>query len=421
MFFTGLKAASERLPFLPMRAGPRLRRAASTTPSSGRSRVRTPTASTLVAVPALNAGRRARPPEPRRRARQRDLPRPGPLLRRPVLRWPPTRPSCPCEQIVDTAGLTVDTPVQRLLLNRMMVTGVVETPNGAHFTTCTPDYERDEKFQKHYAAERGRPGRSGPPSRSGSCPATRPPTRPPSLRSPRRQRDERHHPRRGLRRGRGRRVQGRRRDLRLPHGHHADAGRAAGQADLQPRPGDLRRRVALPRRRAAAVREGRRGRGLDPVPPRLRRGRLRQAARDDGRHPDRPARQPEHLRHRRLRPAQAPAARQRAAPRATPSTTARPTGCPSTRRASSSSRSTSSPASGPKRAREAGAAAYNDIHRIVTNLGVFDVERPRRHGAAALGPPRRHRRGGPGGQPASRSRCPTTARSPTTREPSPGS
>lgn len=34
----------------------------------------------------------------------------------------------------------------------MMVTGVVETPNGAHFTTCTPDYERDERFQKAYAA-----------------------------------------------------------------------------------------------------------------------------------------------------------------------------------------------------------------------------------------------------------------------------
>ena len=55
------------------------------------------------------------------------------------------------EKIVDTAGLTVDTPVQRVLLNRMMVTGVVETPNGAHFTNCVPDYERDEKFQKHYA------------------------------------------------------------------------------------------------------------------------------------------------------------------------------------------------------------------------------------------------------------------------------
>ena len=57
-----------------------------------------------------------------------------------------------CEQIVDTAGLTVDTPVQRLLISRMMVDGVVETPNGAHFTVCTPDYERDEKFQRAYAA-----------------------------------------------------------------------------------------------------------------------------------------------------------------------------------------------------------------------------------------------------------------------------
>ena len=56
------------------------------------------------------------------------------------------------EQVVDTAGLTVGTPVQRLLLNRMMVTGVVETPNGAHFTNCVPDYERDERFQKAYAA-----------------------------------------------------------------------------------------------------------------------------------------------------------------------------------------------------------------------------------------------------------------------------
>ncbi|HEY0644826.1 MAG TPA: CoA-transferase [Nocardioides sp.] len=31
---------------------------------------------------------------------------------------------------------------------------------------------------------------------------------------------------------------------------------------------------------------------------------------------------------------------------------------------------------GPKRAREAGAARYNDIHRIVTNLGVLDVKGP---------------------------------------------
>jgi glutaconate CoA-transferase subunit A len=33
----------------------------------------------------------------------------------------------------------------------MMVDGVVETPRGAHFTSCTPGYERDETFQKAYA------------------------------------------------------------------------------------------------------------------------------------------------------------------------------------------------------------------------------------------------------------------------------
>jgi glutaconate CoA-transferase subunit A len=32
-----------------------------------------------------------------------------------------------------------------------MVHGVVEAPNGAHFTSCVPDYDRDEAFQKHYA------------------------------------------------------------------------------------------------------------------------------------------------------------------------------------------------------------------------------------------------------------------------------
>jgi glutaconate CoA-transferase subunit A len=31
------------------------------------------------------------------------------------------------------------------------VHGVVEAPGGAHFTTCTPDYERDEPFQREYA------------------------------------------------------------------------------------------------------------------------------------------------------------------------------------------------------------------------------------------------------------------------------
>ena len=32
------------------------------------------------------------------------------------------------------------------------VDGVIEAPGGAHFTECPPDYERDEAFQKEYAA-----------------------------------------------------------------------------------------------------------------------------------------------------------------------------------------------------------------------------------------------------------------------------
>jgi glutaconate CoA-transferase subunit A len=54
-----------------------------------------------------------------------------------------------CESIVEDVG--ADGPPQTLLLNRMMVDGVVETPRGAHFTSCVPDYGRDEEFQRTYA------------------------------------------------------------------------------------------------------------------------------------------------------------------------------------------------------------------------------------------------------------------------------
>jgi glutaconate CoA-transferase, subunit A len=56
------------------------------------------------------------------------------------------------EKVVDTAELTATAPPQSLLLNRGAVTGVVEAPRGAHFTTAAPDYGRDERFQRHYAA-----------------------------------------------------------------------------------------------------------------------------------------------------------------------------------------------------------------------------------------------------------------------------
>ncbi|MDX6363596.1 MAG: glutaconate CoA-transferase, subunit [Streptomyces sp.] len=56
-----------------------------------------------------------------------------------------------CERIVDTAELTKEAAPQTLLLKRSSVTGVVEAPSGAHFTSCAPDHGRDEAFQKLYA------------------------------------------------------------------------------------------------------------------------------------------------------------------------------------------------------------------------------------------------------------------------------
>lgn len=57
-----------------------------------------------------------------------------------------------CERIVPTTELLGGGPAQSLLISRLFVDGVIETPRGAHFTSCAPDYERDESFQRHYAS-----------------------------------------------------------------------------------------------------------------------------------------------------------------------------------------------------------------------------------------------------------------------------
>ena len=55
-----------------------------------------------------------------------------------------------CERIVRTEELTARAAVQTVKVQRWMVRGVVEAPNGAHFTSCDPDYGRDEAFQREY-------------------------------------------------------------------------------------------------------------------------------------------------------------------------------------------------------------------------------------------------------------------------------
>ncbi len=55
------------------------------------------------------------------------------------------------EQIVATDDLVGAVAPQAMLVNRMMVDHIVEAPGGAHFTSAADDYDRDEKFQRHYA------------------------------------------------------------------------------------------------------------------------------------------------------------------------------------------------------------------------------------------------------------------------------
>jgi glutaconate CoA-transferase subunit A len=62
-----------------------------------------------------------------------------------------------CERVVPTPDLLASSPVQSLLVNRAMIDGVVEAPGGAHFTSCVPDYARDEAFQAEYARSAASP------------------------------------------------------------------------------------------------------------------------------------------------------------------------------------------------------------------------------------------------------------------------
>jgi glutaconate CoA-transferase subunit A len=54
-----------------------------------------------------------------------------------------------CEELVPTSDLG---GFPSLKIHRWMTAGVVFSHNGAHFTSCAPDYDRDEAFQREYVA-----------------------------------------------------------------------------------------------------------------------------------------------------------------------------------------------------------------------------------------------------------------------------
>jgi glutaconate CoA-transferase subunit A len=148
MFRAGLQAAAQRLPFLPIRAGlasdvmrvnPELR--CVTSPyGDGEELVAMPALTLDVAIVHMNRA------DPGGNAQYLG---PDPYFD-DLFCLAARRRLVSCERIVPTAELVAGGPVQSLLLNRVMVDGVVETPRGAHFTSCVPDYARDELFQRRY-------------------------------------------------------------------------------------------------------------------------------------------------------------------------------------------------------------------------------------------------------------------------------
>jgi len=152
----GLYAASCRLPFLPTRAG-----LGSDVPvvNPGLRTVRSPydDAEELLAMPALNLDAaliHASRSDPYGNAQFLG---PDPYFD-DLFCMAASRAYVSCEQVLPTADLTVSGPVQTLRIQRWMVAGVVEARHGAHFTSCDPDYGRDEDFQRAYASAAADPG-----------------------------------------------------------------------------------------------------------------------------------------------------------------------------------------------------------------------------------------------------------------------
>ena len=150
MFLLGLRAAAQRLPFLPTRAGlgsdllainPHLKTVMSPYEDGEE----------LVAVPALRLDAAFA------HVNRADAFGNGQILGRDpyfdhLFCMSADRAYLSCEKVVETEALTATGRLESLRINRMMVRGVVEAKGGAHFTECPPDYGRDEAFQREYAA-----------------------------------------------------------------------------------------------------------------------------------------------------------------------------------------------------------------------------------------------------------------------------
>jgi glutaconate CoA-transferase subunit A len=155
MFYLGLLAAAQRVPFLPTRAGlgsdvmrvnPSLRTVISPYDD----------AEELVAMPALRLDAALIHVNRADANGSGQILGPDPFFDELFL-GAADRRFMTTERIIETDRFASEGPIQTMCISRLLTDGVAETPGGAHFTACVPDYSRDEQFQKAYVAAAGDP------------------------------------------------------------------------------------------------------------------------------------------------------------------------------------------------------------------------------------------------------------------------
>jgi acyl CoA:acetate/3-ketoacid CoA transferase alpha subunit len=155
MFYLGLLAASQRIPFLPTRSG---LGSDVLTVNPGLRTVRSPydDGEELVAMPALRLDAAVVHVNRADAAGSGQILGPDPFFDELFL-GAADRRFVTTERVVATEQLSAEGPIQTMCISRLLTDGVVETPGGAHFTACVPDYGRDEGFQREYVAAAGDP------------------------------------------------------------------------------------------------------------------------------------------------------------------------------------------------------------------------------------------------------------------------
>lgn len=149
MFYLGLLAAAQRVPFLPTRAGlgsdvmrvnPELRTVVSPYDDGQE----------LVAVPALSLDVAFVHCNRADHHGNGQMLGPDPFFD-DVFLGAAARRFVTAERVLEPGRLTEEGPLQSVVVHRLLTDAVAEVPGGAHFTSCPPDYGRDETFQRAYA------------------------------------------------------------------------------------------------------------------------------------------------------------------------------------------------------------------------------------------------------------------------------